>query len=79
MSFLLVLSQVSVAEGRDYCEGYNENDRLTIAVPGKASFKTFVHKTSHLENPNQNKNYSGFCIDVFEAPLKRLDCDLPFT
>ncbi|XP_058197512.1 glutamate receptor 3.5-like [Rhododendron vialii] len=77
-SFLLVVSHVSVAEAV-YCEGYNENDTFTIAVPGKASFKTFVHKTPHLENPDQKKNYSGFCIDVFQAALERLGCDLPFT
>ncbi|KAF7120333.1 hypothetical protein RHSIM_Rhsim13G0183800 [Rhododendron simsii] len=78
MSFLLVLSQVSVAEGRDYCEGFNEKDRLTIAVPGKASFKAFVNIKPHPENPDQ-KNYSGFCIDVFEAALQQLGCVLPFT
>ncbi|KAF7120694.1 hypothetical protein RHSIM_Rhsim13G0183700 [Rhododendron simsii] len=76
-SFLLVVSQVSVAEA-GYCVGYNENDTFTIAVPGKASFKTFVHKTPHPENPDQKKNYSGFCIDVFEAALKQLGCDLPY-
>ncbi|KAE9461909.1 hypothetical protein C3L33_06178, partial [Rhododendron williamsianum] len=76
-SLLLVLSQVSVVEG-DYCEGYNENDPIKIAVPRNASFKAFVNITSHPENPDQ-KIYSGFCIDVFEAALERLGCDLPFT
>ncbi|KAI8525613.1 hypothetical protein RHMOL_Rhmol13G0243700 [Rhododendron molle] len=75
MSFLLVLSQVSVAEGRDYCEGFNEIDRLTVAVPGNASFKTFVNITP--ENPDQK--YSGFCIDVFSTSVNGLDCELPYT
>ncbi|KAG5530690.1 hypothetical protein RHGRI_025602 [Rhododendron griersonianum] len=72
MSFLLVLSLVSVAED-DYCEGYNEIDRLTIAVPGNASFITFVNIGSRFENP-----YSGFCIDVFGKSVKRLGCKLPY-
>ncbi|KAI8525618.1 hypothetical protein RHMOL_Rhmol13G0244100 [Rhododendron molle] len=83
MSFLLLLSQVSVAKGRDYCEGcayregYNENDRLTTAVPGNASFKTFVDIRSGSENPDLK--YSGFCIDVFNRSANRLGSKLHYT
>ncbi|KAE9461910.1 hypothetical protein C3L33_06179, partial [Rhododendron williamsianum] len=76
MLFLLLLSQVSVAED-DYCEGYNKNDKLTIAVPGNASFKSFVNIRSRFENPHR-KLYSGFCIRVFNRSAELLGCKLPY-
>ncbi|KAI8525622.1 hypothetical protein RHMOL_Rhmol13G0244500 [Rhododendron molle] len=75
---LLLISQVSVAEG-DYCKEYYsyKNDTFTIAVPGKASFKTFVNITRSSKDPDQ-KNYSGYCIDVFKEALENSGCDLPY-
>ncbi|KAI8525602.1 hypothetical protein RHMOL_Rhmol13G0243300 [Rhododendron molle] len=68
ISFLLViLSQVSVVEGD--CKQYSINDKFVIGVPGKAAFKSFVNITTE-------KNYSGYCIAVFEAALKQLGCNI---
>ncbi|KAF7119819.1 hypothetical protein RHSIM_Rhsim13G0183900 [Rhododendron simsii] len=72
---IIILSQVSVVEGD--CKQYNINDTFVIGVPGKASFKSFVKRDS--SNANEKSRFSGFCIDVFEAALKELDCYGPFT
>ncbi|KAG5516986.1 hypothetical protein RHGRI_037658 [Rhododendron griersonianum] len=72
ISFLLIiiiLSQVSVVEGD--CKLYNISDTFVIGVPGKPSFKSFVKR--------EKSRYSGFCIEVFEAAMKELDCSGPFT
>ncbi|KAF7120097.1 hypothetical protein RHSIM_Rhsim13G0183500 [Rhododendron simsii] len=62
ISFLLTLSQVSVVDGD--CTEQKNNDTLIIGVPGKASFENSV-KISNSKNQDE-RNYSGFCIRVFE-------------
>ncbi|KAI8525620.1 hypothetical protein RHMOL_Rhmol13G0244300 [Rhododendron molle] len=69
VSSLVILSQVSVVEG-----GSTEHrtDKLIIGVPGSGSFENFVKISPSSENPNE-KNYTGFCIRVFEEVQNRLE------
>ncbi|KAH7837076.1 hypothetical protein Vadar_009279 [Vaccinium darrowii] len=66
---LFPLSQVSFVGG-DRTE--QKTDKFTIGVPGKASFKNFVKITPSSKDPNE-KNYTGFCIRVFEEVRSKLD------
>ncbi|XP_058197510.1 glutamate receptor 2.8-like [Rhododendron vialii] len=68
ISSLVILSQVSVVEGGST---EHKTQKLIIGVPGNASFKNFVKITSSSQNPNE-KNYTGFCVRVFEEVWKRL-------
>ncbi|KAI8525627.1 hypothetical protein RHMOL_Rhmol13G0245100 [Rhododendron molle] len=70
ISSLVILSQVSVVEG---ASTEHQTEKLIIGVPGNASFKNFVKITSSSQNPNEKKNYTGFCIQVFKEVWKRLD------
>ncbi|KAF7120165.1 hypothetical protein RHSIM_Rhsim13G0183600 [Rhododendron simsii] len=74
VSFPVILSQVSVVEG---VSTKHETDKLIIGVPGSASFENFVKITPSSENPNE-KNYTGFCIRVFEEVRKRLEYPLTY-
>ncbi|KAF7121218.1 hypothetical protein RHSIM_Rhsim13G0184300 [Rhododendron simsii] len=74
VSFLVILSQVSVIEGGST---KHKTDKLIIGVPGSASFENFVKITPSSENPNE-KNYTGFCIRVFEEVRKRLEYPLTY-
>ncbi|KAF7119699.1 hypothetical protein RHSIM_Rhsim13G0184400 [Rhododendron simsii] len=74
ISSLVILSQVSVVEGGST---EHKTEKLIIGVPGNASFKNFVKITSSSKNPNE-KNYTGFCIRVFEEVRKRLDYPVPY-
>ncbi|KAF7020368.1 hypothetical protein CFC21_033479 [Triticum aestivum] len=48
---------------------------LQIAVPVRRDFKVFVK----VENPNSSmQSVTGYCIDVFEAAVKKLPYALPF-
>lgn len=75
ISSLGILSQVSVVEGDSSTE-QKTAEKLIIGVPGSASFKNFVNISSSSKNPNE-KNYTGFCIRVFEEVQKRLDSPVP--
>ncbi|KAI8525619.1 hypothetical protein RHMOL_Rhmol13G0244200 [Rhododendron molle] len=75
ISFLLILSQVSVVEG-DCTE--QKNHTLIIAVPGEASFNNFVKITPSSKNQDQ-KDYSGFCIEVFQVVQKTLGWERPYN
>ncbi|KAH7837646.1 hypothetical protein Vadar_016299 [Vaccinium darrowii] len=52
-----------------------KTEKLIIGV-GTATFKNFVKISSSSNNPNE-KNYTGFCIRVFEEVQKKLDYNLP--
>eukprot|EP01018_Ginkgo_biloba_P026530 Gb_20613 [translate_table: standard] len=51
-----------------------DGKKLRIGVPWEHGFQQFISVTQDAHN---RTNVSGFCIDVFEAVLKRLDYDLP--
>jgi hypothetical protein len=44
--------------------------KLKIAVPGQHAFKAFVNATT--------EKVTGYCIDVFEAAVKKLPHDLDY-
>eukprot|EP00253_Pinus_taeda_P011673 PITA_11673 len=50
--------------------------RLKIGVPVKHGFTEFVTVT--LDSSRNRSNFSGFCIDVFDAVVNRLDYALPY-
>eukprot|EP00253_Pinus_taeda_P024188 PITA_24188 len=50
--------------------------RLKIGVPVKHGFTEFVTVT--LDSSRNRSNVSGFCIDVFDAVVNRLDYALPY-
>jgi ionotropic glutamate receptor len=72
---LCFLSQVFVVKG-DSTE--HKTEKLTIGVPNTAfTFKNFVKISSSSNNPDE-KNYTGFCIRVFEEVQKKLDYLIPY-
>ncbi|KAH7838792.1 hypothetical protein Vadar_031232 [Vaccinium darrowii] len=55
----------------------HKTEKLTIGVPNTAfTFKNFVKISSSSNNPDE-KNYTGFCIRVFEEVQKKLDYVIP--
>lgn len=50
--------------------------RMKIGVPGKDGFKQFVTVT--FDRIRNQSKVTGFCIDVFDAVLSRLDYALPY-
>ncbi|KAI8525624.1 hypothetical protein RHMOL_Rhmol13G0244800 [Rhododendron molle] len=74
VSYLVILSQVSVVEGGST---EHKTDKLIIGVPGSGSFENFVKITPSSENSNE-KNYTGFCIRVFDEVQNRLKHPSPY-
>ncbi|XP_058198548.1 glutamate receptor 2.8-like [Rhododendron vialii] len=73
ISFLLTLSQVSVVEGD--CTEQN-NDTLIIGVPIKGTFDNIL-KISNSKNQD-GRDYSGFCIEVFQEVQRILGRERPY-
>ncbi|KAH7838627.1 hypothetical protein Vadar_029260 [Vaccinium darrowii] len=69
------LSQVCVVKGDIGTE--QKTEKLIIGVPRGATFKNFVKISPSSNNPNE-KNYTGFCIRVFEEVQKKLDYVIPY-
>ncbi|KAB5560666.1 hypothetical protein DKX38_005623 [Salix brachista] len=49
--------------------------RMIIGVPGRTSFEKFVKVST---NAAGEKEYDGFCIELFEKVRRLLDYDLPY-
>ncbi|KAF9683637.1 hypothetical protein SADUNF_Sadunf04G0034600 [Salix dunnii] len=49
--------------------------RMIIGVPGRTSFEKFVKVST---NAAGEKEYDGFCIDLFDKVRRLLDYDLPY-
>ena len=50
--------------------------RIKIGVHIKNVYPQFVNAT--VDNTTKESKATGFCIDVFDAVLRRLDCALPY-
>ncbi|XP_021832533.1 glutamate receptor 2.7-like [Prunus avium] len=50
---------------------------MKIGVPGKTSFSKFVKVDPSRDNSDKKK-YVGFCIEIFDKVIKRLNYSLPY-